>query len=109
VVLQSGIAAVAALAVAGTGSAAPDSQCTVAAEAVAVAQNLEAGPESQYIAVALDLLQSLWAEGRVRPGSRRVAHMAAAVVVVVAAGHIGAVQVGRCCRPLSMSWTQRTW
>jgi hypothetical protein len=95
------------LVVAGTGSAALDSPCTVAAGVAVVAQNLGAGPESQYIVVALDLLQSLLAEARVRPESPRVAHTAAAVAV--AAGHTGAVQVGRCCRPLSMSWTRRTW
>jgi hypothetical protein len=111
VALQSGTAAVAELVVAGIGSAGPDSPYTAiagVAEGAAAAQKLAAGPDSQCIVVALALHRSLLAGAPVHPENHRAGHTAAAAVVVVA-GQTEAGQVGRCCRPLSMSWTRRTW
>lgn len=108
--LHSGTAAAGELAAAGTGSAAPDSPCIAAALPAVVAaavQMLAAVPESQCTAAAMEPLQSRWVEAPIRPGSPLAAgHTVAAAVV---AGHTAAGQVGRCCRPLSMSWTRRTW
>jgi hypothetical protein len=50
----------------------------------------------------LVLVQNRWVEAPIRPGSPQVARMTAV------AGHTEAAPVGRCCRPLSTSWTQRT-
>jgi hypothetical protein len=86
------------------GSAAPDSPCTAVAEVAAAVQSPAVVPESQYTAVALVLLQSLWAEAPFRLESLQVAGMTA-----VAAGHTEVAPVGHYYRPLSTSWTQRTW
>ena len=89
-----------------TGSVGLENRYTVAGVAVAV-RSPAAGPGSQYTAVGVGRRRSQWAEASIRPGSLQVAVGIAAAAAV--AGHTAAAQVGRCCRPLSRSWTQRTW